>query len=218
MVQNQLSARGFLTTPQNRLFYPVEEPLSPFPIQSVHIDWDRLVAKRSTVLDTIDEMPAYLLKPEVLTLLDAAKHPTNRLILDLMWTTGARVSEVLALKPGSFIDDGYDFGVILQTLKQRPGRPTRKALQRSHKRYVPIVEHALQDRIQSYLYDNHFNQSSLGVSNNGHYSFWSALRERNIRCSIASTGTPIANPCAKSTPRLRKRLIWVSSSMHFAVT
>lgn len=159
MVQNQLSARGFPATPQNRLFYPVEEPLSPFPIQSVHIDWDRLVAKRSTVLDTIDEMPAYLLKPEVLTLLDAEKHPTNRLILDLMWTTGARVSEVLALKPGSFIDDGYDFGVILQTLKQRPGRPTRKALQRSHKRYVPIVEHALQDRIQSYLYAHHFKKT-----------------------------------------------------------
>ena len=62
-------------------------------------------------------MPSYLLKPEVLALLDADKHPTYRLILDLMWTTGARVSEVLALTPASFLDDGYDFGVILKTLK-----------------------------------------------------------------------------------------------------
>ncbi len=78
------------------------------------------MAKRPTVLQTIDAMPTYLLKPEVLGLLEAEKHPTYRLILDLMWTTGARISEVLALTPSSFVDDGYDFGVILKTLKQRP--------------------------------------------------------------------------------------------------
>jgi len=75
-----------------------------------------------------------------------------------MWTTRARVSEVLALKPTSF-KDKYDFGVILDTLKQRPGRPTKKALQRSAKRYIPIVEYALQDRIQSFLYAHHFKQN-----------------------------------------------------------
>ncbi len=142
----------------NRLFQPVEPPLVSFPIQSVRIDWDRLIAKRPTVLQTIDAMPVYLLKPEILDLLDAEKHPTYRLILDLMWTTGARISEVLALKPDSFMDDGYDFGVILKTLKQRAGRPTKAALQRSAKRYVPIVDHTLEDRIQSYLYAGHFRK------------------------------------------------------------
>ena len=82
-----------------------------------------------------------------------------RLILDLMWTTGARISEVLAITPASFIDDGYDFGVILKTLKQRAGRPTKKALQRSPKRYVPIMDFALQDRIQSYLYSGNFRKT-----------------------------------------------------------
>ena len=159
MVQKDLIDHGLSASPNNRLFYSVDEPLSSFPIQSVKIDWDRLKAKRATVLETIDEMPTYLIKPEVLDLLDAEKHPMYRLILDLMWTTGARVSEVLALKPSSFIDDGYDFGVILKTLKQRPGRPTNKALQRSPKRYVPIVEHALQDRTQSFLYANHFKKT-----------------------------------------------------------
>jgi site-specific recombinase XerD len=114
---------------------------------------------RRLALETIDDMPPYLIKPEVLFFLDAEKHPTYRLILDLMWTTGARVSEVLALKPTNFVDYGYQFGVILQTLKQRPGRPTRKALQRSPKRYVPIVDHALQDRIQSFLYANKFRNT-----------------------------------------------------------
>jgi len=141
------------------LFYPVEVASDAFPIQSVQIDWDRLIAKRPTVLKTIDAMPVYLLKPEILVLLDAEKHPTYRLILDLMWITGARISEVLALTPSSFIDDGYDFGVILKTLKQRPGRPSNSSLQRSPKRYVPIVDLLLQDRIQSFLYAGHFKKT-----------------------------------------------------------
>ncbi len=159
MVQKRHSDSGFSAPRPQRLFHPVEAPSVAFPIQSVQIDWDRLVAKRPTVLDTVDTMPVYLLKPEILRLLDAEKHPTFRLILDLMWTTGARVSEVLALKPTSFVDDGYDFGVILKTLKQRPGRPTKKALQRSPKRYIPITDHALEDRIQSYLYAGHFKKT-----------------------------------------------------------
>ena len=129
-----------------------------YPIQSVQIDWDRLIAKRSLVLDTIDAMPSYLLKPEILILLNTEKHPTYRLILDLMWTTGARISEVLALTRSSFIHDGYDDGVILKTLKQRPGRPSKKALQRSPKRYVPIADSALQDRIESFLYVGGFTK------------------------------------------------------------
>lgn len=152
MVQKTVSDQALILQRPNRLFTREEPPLVRFPIQHVEIDWDRLIAKRSTVLETVDHMPVYLLKPEVLTLLEAEKHPTYRLILDLMWTTGARVSEVLALKPESFVDDGYDFGVILKTLKQRPGRPSRAAQRRSPKRYVPIQDALLIDRIQSYLY------------------------------------------------------------------
>jgi len=159
MVQKRLPDATFRRRRPTGLFDPADEPLARFPIQAVEINWDRLVAKRPTVLQTIDAMPAYLLKPEVLALLEAEKHPTYRLILDLMWTTGARISEVLALTPASFIDDGYDFGVILKTLKQRPGRPSRAALQRSPKRYVPIADALLQDRIQSYLYAGKFRKT-----------------------------------------------------------
>ncbi|GAB1259163.1 tyrosine-type recombinase/integrase [Aurantivibrio plasticivorans] len=146
-------------TRPTKLFSPVERPAVQFPIQSVHIDWERLVTKRPIVLETVEEMPSYLLKPEVLTLLDAEKHPMYRLILDIMWTTGARVSEVLALTPTSFIDDGYDFGVMLKTLKQRAGRPSKASLQRSAKRYVPILDPLLKDRLQSYLWVGRYNKS-----------------------------------------------------------
>jgi len=158
MVQNILPDDRFHQRRPVRLFQPAEPPDVVFPIQSVQIDWDRLIAKRALVLRTIDAMPVYLLKPEIVALLDAEKHPTYRLILDLMWTTGARISEVLALTSSSFIDDGYDFGVILKTLKQRPGRPSKASLQRSPKRYVPINDHLLEDRIRSYLHTGHFKK------------------------------------------------------------
>ena len=159
MVNSMQPDAHFPTHRPKRLFYPEIEPVNPFPITTVKIDWDRFRAKRKTVLETIDAMPMYLLKPEVLALLDAEKHPTYRLILDLMWTTGARISEILALTPNSFMDDGYEYGVILKTLKQRPGRPSKASLQRSPKRYIPIVDHLIQDRIQSYLYAGRFNKT-----------------------------------------------------------
>ncbi len=142
-----------------RLFRATEPPAVDFPIQHVAIDWDRLIAKRPLLLETLDTMPAYLLKPEVLVLIEQEKHPMFRLILDLMWTTGARISEVLALRPTSFMDDGFDVARILKTLKQRPGRPSNASLSRSAKRYVPIHDRVLQDRLQSYLWAGKFKQS-----------------------------------------------------------
>ena len=159
MVQKLISDNTFLRPRPVRLFHPVEPPEVVFPIQSVQINWDRLMAKRPLVLKTIDAMPTYLLKPEVLELLALEKDPMYRLILDLMWTTGARISEVLALTPSSFIDDGYDYNVILKTLKQRPGRPSNASLQRSSKRPVPINDHLLEDRIRSYLHTGHFKKT-----------------------------------------------------------
>ena len=133
----------------------VEEPAVTFPIHMVRINWDRLINSRRQLRKTIPSMPTYLFKPEILKLLDAEKHHTNRLILDLMWSTGARISEALALTPASFVDDGYNFGVNLKTLRHLPGRPSKASLQRSVQRYVPIVDALLQDRIQSHLYTEH---------------------------------------------------------------
>lgn len=40
----------------------------------------------------------------------AKKEPRYRLTLGLMWTTGARISEVLAVTPASFVDNApYGF-------------------------------------------------------------------------------------------------------------
>ena len=119
--------RAFPAPRPQRLFQPVEPPSVSFPLQHIEIDWDRLIAKRDHVLDTVEAMPAYLLKPEVLLLLEAEPDPAFRLLLDLMWSTGARVSEVLALTRDRVKESPYDVTVILNTLKQRPGRPSKRA-------------------------------------------------------------------------------------------
>lgn len=161
MSKSITSARGFRRAPQSRRSLELgERPLVDFPIQQVTIDWERVIAKRPLLLETIDVMPRYLLKHEVLALLEAETHPMHRLILDLMWSTGARVSEVLALTPASFQHDGYNFGVVLKTLKQGPGRPSKRSLQRSPKRYVPILDRDLENRVQSYLYMGKFRKDA----------------------------------------------------------
>ncbi|MCV6622022.1 MAG: hypothetical protein OIF51_09775 [Cellvibrionaceae bacterium] len=137
----------------------MEAPSVAFPVQSAQIYRDHLEAKRSIVLETIDYMPAYLNKPEVLALLDEEKRRTYQLILNLMWITGALATQVPALKHTTLIVDEFDFGVKLKALKQRPSRPTKAALQRSPQRYIPITVHALEDRIQSYLYTGRFKKT-----------------------------------------------------------
>ncbi|WP_412537571.1 tyrosine-type recombinase/integrase [Marinobacter sp. MIT932201] len=129
-----------------------------FPIQRVESDWDRLIAKRPILLERLDTMPKYLLKLKVLGLLKSESHRMHRLILDFMWCTGARVSEVLAITPASFHDDGYDFGVVLKALKQGAGRPSKRSLQRSPTRFIPIPDRDFQTRIQSYLWMGKFRK------------------------------------------------------------
>lgn len=49
------------------------------------------------------------------------------------------------------IDEGYDFGVILNTLKQGSGRPSKRSPQSSAKRFIPILDRDLLAQIQFYL-------------------------------------------------------------------
>lgn len=54
MVRIQDSSGAFPASRPKRLFYPNEPRLDTFPIQHVQIDWQRLMAKRELVLDTVD--------------------------------------------------------------------------------------------------------------------------------------------------------------------
>lgn len=151
MAHEKNSYAAFPRPHADRLFNAPERQANPFPIQVIKIDWEGLIANRSVLLASLNHMPTYLLYPEVQTLLKQEAHPTNRLIMDLMWTTGACISEVLALTPGSFIDDGVGVGVILKTLKQGAGRPTKSQQAKSRKRYIPIKDIQVIDQLNCYL-------------------------------------------------------------------
>lgn len=151
------SPRPFSPRPRPApLFADPPAVVDRFPVQPVQIDFERLRAKRAQVLATVEAMPAYLLKPEVLGLLRAEPDPVYRLVMELMWMTGARISEILGLTRDSLVDDGYDVSLRLKTLKGRPGRPSKKALARSPVRYVSLHEAATLERLQGYLYRGRF--------------------------------------------------------------
>jgi integrase len=124
-------------------------PVPDIPIQSVKIDWDRQIQRRPRVLAT-GEMNGYLLKPEVLELLESEEDLQHRMVLDIMWLTGARISEVLALSRASFVQEPGHSGVWLQPIRSGPGRPSKASLARSPRRFVPIHDRFILKQIHDW--------------------------------------------------------------------
>lgn len=137
-----------------RPLFQSAQPHETFPIQSVQIDWELLIAKRPVLLKTEPAMPAYLLKPEILQLLSEEKHSDRRLMMEVMWCTGARVSELLELRAEDFLYDGYNYQVILQPRKRRPGRPRKAVQAKQARRVIPLCDPVLIDHLQTYLVDH----------------------------------------------------------------
>ena len=134
------------------------EPEVTFPVQAHEIDYEKLISRRPIVLEKVEAMPSYLLKPEILKLLNKEKNQTYRLIYDLMWSTGARISEVLALTPACFSKERYGLNIYLHTLRSHPGRPKKNHLMRIPERSVQICDATLIDRINCYKSSGHFRQ------------------------------------------------------------
>lgn len=74
-------------------------------------------------------LPRYLLAPEVAALFSYIPDLQRASLVNLLWNTGARINEALALTPADFVlDDGGQPYVMLKTLKQRTrgrGRPRK---------------------------------------------------------------------------------------------
>ena len=107
------------------------------------IDWPIVLRRRPLLLDHEPDLPPYLLLPEVVMLCEHAFHDEHRLMIDTLWHTGARVSEMLALTPKHFVFTEEDDVclVSLETLKaKRRGRPSTKKRNRPAKRLVPVTD------------------------------------------------------------------------------
>ncbi|MGO1500476.1 MAG: hypothetical protein ACTHWH_04230 [Marinobacter sp.] len=72
--------------------------------------------------------------------MDAATHPRDHLLASLLWHTGARISEALAITPEHLVlQDEWSSGVLLDQLKKR-GRPRQVKRQTMRKRWVPVTD------------------------------------------------------------------------------
>lgn len=92
----------------------------------VAIDYPAALALRQMAM-VQDELPKYLLSPEVSALLHYVPDLHRKMLLATLWNTGARINEALALTRGDFsLAPPYPF-VQLATLKQREEKAARTA-------------------------------------------------------------------------------------------
>ncbi|HGV0651301.1 TPA: tyrosine-type recombinase/integrase, partial [Escherichia coli] len=92
----------------------------------VAIDYPAALALRQMSM-VHDELPKYLLAPEVSALLHYVPDLRRKMLLATLWNTGARINEALALTRGDFsLTPPYPF-VQLATLKQRTEKAARTA-------------------------------------------------------------------------------------------
>lgn len=99
-------------------------------------------------------LPRYLLAPEVAALLSCIPDLQRASLVNMLWNTGARINEALALTPADFVlDDGGQPYVVLKTLKQRNrgrGRP-RKDEYQVPERIVPITDKRFLSQLRQYM-------------------------------------------------------------------
>lgn len=117
----------------------------------VAIDYPAALALRQMAL-VQDELPKYLLAPEVSALLHYVPDLHRKMLLATLWNTGARINEALALTRGDFsLAPPYPF-VQLATLKQRTEKAARTAGRapagsQVH-RLVPLSDHHYVSQLQ----------------------------------------------------------------------
>jgi len=100
-------------------------PVSCAQLQ-VAIDYPAALALRQMAL-VQDELPKYLLAPEVSALLHYVPELHRKMLLATLWNTGARINEALSLtRTDFFLAPPYPF-VQLATLKQRAAKAARTA-------------------------------------------------------------------------------------------
>lgn len=114
-------------------------------------DYRRALALRELAASTTG-YPKYLLAPEISLILDAIPDLRKRLLFDVLWNTGARINEVLALRPADVVLNATRPFIVLHTLKQRlhprPGRPSARE---PVKRAVPILDDTFLSRLRDGL-------------------------------------------------------------------
>lgn len=126
----------------------ISVPAAQLPVA---IDYPAALALRQMAI-VQDELPKYLLAPEVSALLHYVPDLHRKMLLATLWNTGARINEALALTRADFsLAPPYPF-VQLATLKQRTEKAARTtgrapASSQTH-RLVPLSDSQYASQLQ----------------------------------------------------------------------
>ncbi|HDL6964538.1 TPA: tyrosine-type recombinase/integrase [Yersinia enterocolitica] len=119
-----------------------------------YFDWQGATELRNMALRANLGTPAYLLAPEVSVLLGYFADLHQRLLMETLWNTGARINEALSITPADIELDGGRPFIVLRTLKQRrrkPGRPTKVEQVQGFDRAIPLSDQTYTLRLREYL-------------------------------------------------------------------
>lgn len=132
-------------SPSPDLVLPHRQPLP------VVIDWTHWQQRRASVLATTPDVPPYLVLPEVHRILAAVLDQQLHALINVLWQTGARISEALAIKSDDLeLNSVRDSRVLLANSKRKPGRPAKRG-RHDPKRWVPLIDPAIIDELRRYL-------------------------------------------------------------------
>ncbi|MDA9557787.1 tyrosine-type recombinase/integrase [Vibrio sp.] len=110
-------------------------------------NFDMMMQLRPQLLANCDELPHYLLMPEIDRLIEAAPNNHAKIIFNMLWRTGARINELLAIRYKDIDfhtdpEDGHLFMIVtIRTLKQNranDGKPKRGRAEEGAIRKVPV--------------------------------------------------------------------------------
>ncbi|EOG7610454.1 site-specific integrase [Vibrio cholerae] len=140
--------------------YPLQSAVNPLQRLSGElssgIDWHYHIAFRKEVYAQHPDivLPRYLLAPEIRQLAKLPIHAQHRMLLLLLFNTGARINELLDLTPErvkTFHQSGNRFTTItLRTLKQQRREGSGKAPKDAF-RVVVLYDKAFADELNSYI-------------------------------------------------------------------
>ena len=126
-----------------------QEIIERIAVESPYINWNEHIQRRPDVMREHSDMPDYLLKPEINRLRMRESHPTYRLIIDLMWATGARISELLQIVSSDFVQEKFGYSLDVRSVRTH-------AVVESNTlgRVINIYDPSLVERVRTYISAN----------------------------------------------------------------
>lgn len=110
-------------------------------------DYQHALALRKMAL-VYDELPRYLLAPEVAALLHYLPDWPQHALINLLWNTGARINEALSLRRRDIRLTVEMPHIVLRTAKQRRNGPGRPAKGKSANRLIPLTDPQFVDELR----------------------------------------------------------------------